>query len=331
MSSISQLPPNPSFILQNSKPVNTVLFSKYNKQLLFSGNRNGDLNIYSLNYRRSIFSANANNEAILSIAEIDQQTFLTHTRNGQIFKWTEKKDQNSWTFTCKLIKIFLNSNLKFNCLGIYKKEAYSFCQFMLSNDKNLLFIPSSESGIVEVLNSDNLSILYEIRPESKTKRGMIMCLKQIDQNLILCGYENGEVVLFDGRNEKAQIDLFKGDPVLCFDFSFEKKIGIAGSSGSELKQFMLTNEKNNFILEFTLSIQLTNPGVNSIKIRPSDSLLFSCGCWDFKIRLLTLKKLRLLAVLDFHKEAVNCADFCQDNSLVTGSSDGFIALWDIYK
>lgn len=101
MSYNSKLPPNPSFILQNSKPVNSVLFSLFNKQLLLSGNKNGDLNIYSLSNRRSIFCANANSEAILSIAEIDQNNFLTHSRNGQIFKWT-RQDENSWNFVCML-------------------------------------------------------------------------------------------------------------------------------------------------------------------------------------------------------------------------------------
>ncbi|RNA44651.1 guanine nucleotide-binding subunit beta 1 [Brachionus plicatilis] len=313
MSSNSRLPPNPSFILQNSKPVNSILFSKYNKQLLFSGNRNGDLNIYSLSYRRSIFSANPNSEAVLGISEIDQDTFLTHSRNGQIFKWT-KQDENSWTFMC-----------------IYQKEAYTFCQFLLSYDKNLVFIPSSEPGVVDVLSLDELKISYQIKPVPNSKRGMIMCMKQIEKNFILCGYENGEVALFDGLNEKAQIDLFNGEPVLSFDFCPSKQIGIAGSSGSELKQFTLRNKSGLLELELTASIQFTNPGVNSVKIRPSDSLLVSCACWDSRIRLLSLKKLRLLVVLDFHKEAINSLDFSQDNTLVSGSSDGFIAIWDIYK
>lgn len=106
MSYNSKLPPNPSFILQNSKPVNSVLFSIYNKQLLFSGNKNGDIYIYSLSYRRSIFYANANSEAILSIAEIDENQFLTHTRNGQIFRWTKQKE-NSWSFVCMLTQLIL--------------------------------------------------------------------------------------------------------------------------------------------------------------------------------------------------------------------------------
>lgn len=195
----------------------------------------------------------------------------------------------------------------------------------------MIFIPSSESGVVQVLNSTNLSVSNEIKTETETKRGMIMCIKQIDFNLVLCGYENGELVAFDNCKEKANIDLFRGEPLLSFDFCLSKKIGIAGSSGAELKQFSFNNENNIFKLELTGAIQMTNPGVNCIKIRPSDSLIFSCGCWDSRIRIISLKKLRLLAVLDFHKEAINSLDFSQQNTLVCGSSDGFITIWDVYN
>lgn len=202
---------------------------------------------------------------------------------------------------------------------------------MLSYDKNLIFIPSTDTGVVEVLSSSNLSVSNEIRTVSKSKKGMIMCIKQIDFNLVLCGYENGELVAFDNYTEKANIDLFRGEPVLSFDFSASKKIGIAGSSGAELKQFSFKNINNIFTFELTGAIQMANPGVNCIKIRQSDSLIFSCGCWDSRIRIISLKKLRLLAVLDFHKEAINSLDFCQQNTLVSGSSDGFITLWDVYN
>lgn len=108
MSSIPKAPPNPIFILQNSKPVNTVLFSKYNN-LLYTGNRSGDLNIFNLQLRRSIFSANPNGEAILSINEIDKENFLSHSRNGQIFKWN-KVDEKTWKFDCMTITIFGKKN-----------------------------------------------------------------------------------------------------------------------------------------------------------------------------------------------------------------------------
>ncbi|CAF0769823.1 unnamed protein product [Brachionus calyciflorus] len=317
MASNPKPPPNPLFILQNSKPINCVLFSIYNKNLLYTGNRNGDFNIFDLKLRRSVFIMNLSDEAILSITEIDADNILTHSRNGQIFKWT-RIDPKSWKPKC-----------------IYHKEAYTFCQFQLSCDKTKLFLPSTESGLIEAIDLTENKRLFELRSNGdlKSNRGMVMCIKIINTQLFLNGFENGEIVLFDLSNqlEKSSINLFNGQPVLSFDFDSKNMIGIAGSAESELKQFSLLNENLEYCFQGGPSVQITNPGVNFIKIRLSDSLIFACGCWDSRIRIFSLKKMRLLAVLDFHKEAINSIDFSIDNLMSAGSSDGIISIWDIFK
>ena len=86
--------PVPIFILQNSGPISCVLFSEFIKDILFASNRNGNLNVYDLNLRRSLFEANSNKESILSIAELNENNIFTHSRNGVIQKWT--RSQNVW-------------------------------------------------------------------------------------------------------------------------------------------------------------------------------------------------------------------------------------------
>lgn len=85
---IPESPPNPIFIQQNSKQITQVLFSSH-EELLYSGNRDGDLVVYNYKYRRPVFSSNANKQPILTICELDRDTFITHTRNGSIFEWKE--------------------------------------------------------------------------------------------------------------------------------------------------------------------------------------------------------------------------------------------------
>lgn len=90
-------PPNPTFVLQNSKPVTCVEFSSSAglDHVLYAGNRNGDLTIYNHKVRRSLFSSNVNSQAILSIVELPNESsnfLLTHTRNGFIYKWTREND-----------------------------------------------------------------------------------------------------------------------------------------------------------------------------------------------------------------------------------------------
>jgi len=93
--------PKPIFILQNSGPITSVLFSEFKQDLIFVSNRTGSLNIYDLNLRRSIFECNSNKESILSIIELNENNFLSQLRNGVIQKWTQT--QSEWIFQSKFV------------------------------------------------------------------------------------------------------------------------------------------------------------------------------------------------------------------------------------
>ena len=96
----SQTIPKPIFILQSSKPVTTVHFSAIETDILYSGNRDGLINIYNLQLRRSVFNLNPGNESILSFIELDNHNVLAYGRNGSIYKLT--KSNTSYEFKCKL-------------------------------------------------------------------------------------------------------------------------------------------------------------------------------------------------------------------------------------
>ena len=92
--------PEPVFILQNSKPITCLKFSSLNKNLIYAGNRHGDLIVYNLDLRRNIFNANSNQQSLLGIEELDRNSFLTFSRNGAVFEWSAK-DELTWTNECK--------------------------------------------------------------------------------------------------------------------------------------------------------------------------------------------------------------------------------------
>jgi hypothetical protein len=85
--------PKPVFLLQNSKPITKVLFSNVHPDLLYSGNRNGDFNVYNLKSRRSLFQHNTESQSILSILELDSNHLLTYARNGSIYEWTSHESK----------------------------------------------------------------------------------------------------------------------------------------------------------------------------------------------------------------------------------------------
>ena len=156
-----------------------------------------------------------------------------------------------------------------------------------------------------------------------------MNIKTIDSTKLMAGFESGDIIVFDIRTfqEVSRVNLYAGQPLMCFDYSVEKNLGIAGSSENSLEQFKM-NENS---VERSGSIEITNPGLNSIKIRQSDSKIFATGGWDSRIRLFGSKKKNLLAVLDFHKDHINTIDFSVKNSMAAGSNDGIISFWDLYN
>ncbi len=73
-------------------------------------------------------------------------------------------------------------------------------------------------------------------------------------------------------------------------------------------------------------------GLNCIKCRNNDSKIFATGGWDHRVRVYGMKKKNLLAVLDFHKEAINTIDFSFfTNQMAVGSNDGIASFWDLYN
>lgn len=80
---------------------------------------------------------------------------------------------------------------------------------------------------------------------------------------------------------------------------------------------------------------LTNPGVSQLCISGDGKLLASAG-WDHRVRVFGWKKLRPLAVLQYHSDMVQSVAFSdhqdpQQRLLAAGSKDQRISLWSIYN
>lgn len=86
------------------------------------------------------------------------------------------------------------------------------------------------------------------------------------------------------------------------------------------------------------ALTLKNPGTSVINIR-SDRKLFTVGNWDGCLRIYSQKTLKLLAVLDQHKNTVHDVIYsphyvkaynCKYLMAAAGK-DSYISLWDIYN
>ena len=109
----------------------------------------------------------------------------------------------------------------------------------------------------------------------------------------------------------------------------EKMLGAV--VGSEDKVVVLDQE-----LEVVTERKVTNSGLSSALVRADGKILVTGG-WDGRLRVFSwLKphKLKPLAVLQFHQEAVTSLSSCESpggkHLVVAGGKDGKISVWDIY-
>lgn len=90
----------------------------------------------------------------------------------------------------------------------------------------------------------------------------------------------------------------------------------------------------NFLTQVQKTHRLVNAGISDITIRPDKKILATAG-WDHRIRIFGWKKLKPLAVLDYHTATVHSVSFSDhkspsDRLLAAGAKDHRISIWSIY-
>ena len=77
-------------------------------------------------------------------------------------------------------------------------------------------------------------------------------------------------------------------------------------------------------------IELATPGVAAVALR-GDSRIFATAGWDKKVRVFHYVKRKPLAVLQYHKAAVNDVLFdLRTRALASASKEGCIAFWHVF-
>lgn len=214
-----------------------------------------------------------------------------------------------------------------------------FCQCAMlktAPEKWLLAFPGDQTEEIKILEMPSKTPVSTLVPE--TKQGMIMCIKlwQPDSGtgpLLLAGYEDGSILLWDvtQRSVLSQAKVHP-EPVMCLTFDPTRLKGLSASSNSQLCSWRVDGQNN---LQLQDSVTLVNPGVSQMCLRDDGKLLASAG-WDHRVRLFGWKRLRPLAVLQYHTDMVLSVAFSNHQDpkmrlLAAGSKDQRISLWSIYN
>nr|XP_042697480.1 guanine nucleotide-binding protein subunit beta-like protein 1 isoform X3 [Chrysemys picta bellii] len=150
---------------------------------------------------------------------------------------------------------------------------------------------------------------------------------------LLAGYEDGSVILWNLSGGKILSRLAcHQEPVMSLDFDSEKTKGVSGSSEEVLTVWSLDEQQN---LKVQKTHKLVNAGIADVAIRQDKKILATAG-WDHRIRIFGWKKLKPLAILDYHTATVHCVSFSDhsrpsERLLAAGSKDHRISIWSIYN
>ena len=255
-----------------------------------------------------------------------------HYSSERLFLCSRGESVSSWDLGSSEPKC----NFKVD-LGDY--IGFSQCDLIKLNHSSILATPGPSQEAVSVWDTNSGIQICKLLPECDSKNyGCVMQVKWIFLGaslLLLVAYENGELVLWDWPNRTLFSSLKLSDSPLSIAYNADSNMGLCGTSSEKIVSFHLENGS----LHAAKDLEITNPGISCITNRP-DNKLVATGGWDSRIRIFSWKKLKPLAVLDYHKESIECIQFSKYSVpsfseggflLAAASTDKTVSLWDIFN
>ncbi|XP_061905680.1 guanine nucleotide-binding protein subunit beta-like protein 1 [Entelurus aequoreus] len=322
---MSRPAPSPIYTLRGAGgPINTLHFSCHGEDtpLLFSGSGKGAIHMWNLSNRRAekIVDGHSGSSVIWVNTLSSADTLISQGRDMRVCLWDLGRGRGE-----------IVDSLSTGSVG--------FCQCSLLETGPrtcLLAFAGQQTEEINIVELPSKAPVCTLVPDAKL--GMVMCVKMWQPHsgtgpVLLAGYEDGSLLLWD-ITQKSKLSQTKAhnEPLMCLTFDPEALRGVSGSSENRLSSWILDGQNS---LQIQDRVTLTNPGVSQLCVRGDGKLLASAG-WDHRVRLFGWKKLRPLAVLQYHSDMVLSVAFSHHKDprrrlLAAGSKDQRISLWSIYN
>ncbi|EME78905.1 uncharacterized protein MYCFIDRAFT_43661 [Pseudocercospora fijiensis CIRAD86] len=379
----SQNPPaQPAYILRgHSAQVHAVNFLRDNTRLL-TGDADGWVVLWSTSTKRATAVWKAHSNAILGLRGWEHDKIITHGRDNKLRVWQLREtDEPSFS---KILPIEdSNSDRKDPwLLHTLQVNALNFCSFAMCHampasahlPSHGIFIgtPGVEDGHINVTSLPDEDRLATIPNPKDESTGMVMSIDlafhpESKQLLILGGYESGHACVWsqqDGRRQWQLTYMRKGhtQPVLSLDIALDHKCFFTSSADAIIGRHPLNDGDENLPAK---TVQTKHAGQQGLTVR-NDGKIFATAGWDSRIRVYSVRTMKELAVLKWHKEGCYAISFAKvaksaaesatlgmrqkddqeisdmtiaqqreynartTHWLAAGSKDGKVSLWDIY-
>ena len=287
-------------------------------EVLISGSHDGILCIWNLSTKRPHprHKTSERDVAILNVKGLDGKQLVSQNRNGDVKIWD-------------VLEHGLELSASFSIFNV------GFCpiQVIQADDSVMMVYASSSKSQVTVYDPVLKCVVKELNPE--TKLGMVMHIKSVSKEgmiYIFIGYEDGSVYLWNAYSGEVltQKRIHTPEPVMCLDVDSKCEKMITGSANGVLVVTKICLEETVSLEEYIRSEVKDSPGFGAAFIR-DDCRIVAVGSWNGDIHIYGWKKMKALAILKYHKDAINSLSFSSTKLLAAGCKDGRISLWNVYQ
>ncbi|CCG81074.1 ASTRA-associated protein 1 [Taphrina deformans PYCC 5710] len=240
-------------------------------------------------------------------------------------------------------------------------NSLNFCQASFSRniiscsgqDELLLAVPgligNDHIDLYSLPSAHRLATRIIAPAPAKGKLGNVMAV-DLQYPLLCVGYENGAVAIFELNLEMVDRSLQKQDGKWdCMAIWHAHRDAVLSvtlnTTTSEIYSCGIDSRLIRYTFDTTRArldsrdsyhvIETRHSGQQSMRMRSDQKLLGTAG-WDSYARIYTTSKLKQVAVLGFHKAAINAIDFQEktdqgeEGVVALGSKDAKISLWKLY-
>ncbi|KAL1311750.1 hypothetical protein AAFC00_001840 [Neodothiora populina] len=385
----STLPaPQPDYVLRgHSAQIHSVCFLRHNTRLL-TGDAQGWLVLWSLASKRPVAVWRAHEGAILGLGSWNDDKIITHGRDTKLLVWQLRESDEPMFSTILPIEDDITRRAEPWLLQSLEVNTLNFCSFaqcpanaLEKNDDDassiFLAVPGRREGEVEIYSLPSQERLFTIGAPKGIKTGMVMALKityLVDDLTVIAGFESGHTCLWHKPSleagwKTAYIGRVHEQPVLSLDMAETHSAYFTSAADALVARHPLTIADTPVTDELTKQVQTKHSGQQALRVR-SDEKVFATAGWDGRIRVYSVKTMRELAVLKWHKQGCYALAFADlshpvgtvlpdshdaDDSagkaslepyltveqkrnikaqtthwLAAGAKDGKVSLWDIY-
>ncbi|PWW79492.1 WD40 repeat-like protein [Tuber magnatum] len=358
-------PAQPTYILRgHAAQIHSVHFYSSNTRLA-TADASGWVILWSLLTRRATAVWKAHEGSVLKVDDWDGK-IVTHGRDNKLFVWRVEEegmdvllpveDEVRWRR-----RPWLVASLDVNALN--------FCGF--GGCAGAVAAAAAAAAGVDVMRLPDGARVYAGVRHGGVKTGMAMALSMFysGENLVLvAGYESGHAVVYkwDTKDTWNVVYTHKphSQPILS--------LSISPTPGTN--PYFITSSADSVVAKHPLPIPTATPASNTPDIPPpnepikimdtrhygqqsitirSDGRIFSTAGWDSRIRIYSVKTMKELAVLKWHREGCYAVAFGEildgggggevlsvgkrrekkvkeTHWVAGGAKDGKVSLWEIY-